>query len=312
MKLVDPHGRHIKKLRLALLDACNIRCVYCMPQNPKFLPAKQLLTRQQIADLAKILNSLGIEEIRMTGGEPTMRADFMTIARDLSALPLKKLALTSNGFYLKKYLKDLKSTNCQNINFSMDSLNKTGFYRMTGSHELEKVLESVFMAKELGFKVKVNAVLMRGINEKEITDFVEFSGTYDIEVRFLELMRIGPARNQFEQYFVPADEIINELEKISPLTTISLPRDSTSFNYTLDNKANIGIIASESKPFCGECSRLRLSATGHIRPCLMMDQGFSLKDKTESEVKEILFKTMALKPTDRIYEVNQPMNQIGG
>jgi cyclic pyranopterin phosphate synthase len=283
-----------------------------MPQNPKFLPAKQLLTRQQIADLAKILNSLGIEEIRMTGGEPTMRADFMTIARDLSALPLKKLALTSNGFYLKKYLKDLKSTNCQNINFSMDSLNKTGFYRMTGSHELEKVLESVFMAKELGFKVKVNAVLMRGINEKEITDFVEFSGTYDIEVRFLELMRIGPARNQFEQYFVPADEIINELEKISPLTTISLPRDSTSFNYTLDNKANIGIIASESKPFCGECSRLRLSATGHIRPCLMMDQGFSLKDKTESEVKEILFKTMALKPTDRIYEVNQPMNQIGG
>lgn len=311
-KLIDPQGRHIHKLRLALLDACNFRCVYCMPQNPVFLPNDKLMGREQINYLASNLVDLGIDEIRLTGGEPSLRPDFMDIVKDLSKLELEKLGLTTNGLHLTRFLPELRKTNCKNINFSLDSLNKYGFQAMTGSKEFEKVLESVFMAKELGFNVKVNSVLMEGINDKEIEDFIEFSAKYDIEVRFLELMRIGPARDRFDEYFVSASDVIRRLEKFSDIIPVELPKDSTSFNFTLDNGANIGLIASESRPFCTDCSRLRLSATGELRPCLMMNEGFSLTDKSTPEIEELLFKTMALKPTDRIYEVVQSMNEIGG
>jgi GTP 3',8-cyclase len=312
MKLIDPTGRHIHKLRLSLLDACNFRCIYCMPQNPKFLPAHQLMTREEILSISSHLVTTGIDEIRLTGGEPTLRPDFIDIVQDLSKLNLKKLSLTTNGIHLKKHLQDLRKTKCTNVNISLDSLDPVGFLKMTGSKEFEKVLESIYLAKEFGFKVKINTVLMKGHNDHELKRFIEFSGKYKIEVRFLELMRIGPARDSFDQHFISANDIINKLKEISSLDPVELPKDSTSFNYLLDNGANIGFIASESKPFCGGCSRLRLSATGEIRPCLMLDSGISLKYKTLAETTEILTRTMALKPIDRIYEVIQPMNQIGG
>ena len=312
VKLVDPQGRHIHKLRLALLDACNFRCIYCMPQNPKFLPTKDLLSRKEINSLAGNLVDMGMDEIRITGGEPTMRSDFIGIVNDLSKLKLNKLGLTSNGFFLKKFLPELAKTNCNYLNFSLDSLERKTFLKMTGSNEFDKVLDSLFLAKELGFKVKVNSVLMKGINDHEIEKFVEFSGKYQIDVRFLELMKIGPARNKFKIHFISANEIIGRLKKISTLTPVHLPIDSTSFNFKLQNGANIGLIASESKPFCGGCSRLRLSARGEIRPCLMINHGISLRNSTKKEVAKILKETMSLKPTDRIYEVMQPMNQIGG
>ena len=194
----------------------------------------------------------------------------------------------------------------------MDSLEEDTFLKMTGSRDLQRVLDALFKAKELNFKLKINAVLMKGINDHEIEKFVEFSGKYKIEVRFLELMKIGPARNKFNKHFINAKEVISRLEKISTLTPIYLPIDSTSFNFRLKNGANIGLIASESRPFCGGCSRLRLSAKGELRPCLMMDQGISLRNKSKEEIMNILNKTMTLKPMDRIYEVHQPMNQIGG
>lgn len=311
-KLIDPQGRHIHKLRLGLLDACNFRCVYCMPQNPKFLPKDKLMKREEIFRIAQNLVNLGIDEIRLTGGEPTLRTDFLDIVKDLSELELNNFGLTTNGLHVEKLIPELAKTKLKSINFSLDSLNKVGFQAMTGSPHLEKVLESIFMAKELGFKVKLNAVLMKGINDREIKDFVEFSGRYDIEVRFLELMRIGEARDHFDKHFISAGEVIKDLEAASVLRPVSLPIDSTSFNYLLDNGANIGFIASESRPFCGGCSRLRLSPEGQIRPCLMKSEGFSLVGKNEEEISELLVKTMALKPIDRIYDVSQPMNQIGG
>lgn len=311
-KLIDPHGRHIHKLRLALLDACNLRCIYCMPQNPKFMAKDKLMKREEILRLSTSLVGYGIDEIRITGGEPSLRSDFLDIVKDLSTLKLKRLGLTTNGLHLEKLLPELAKTGLSNINFSLDSLNKVGFLKMTGSSQLEKVLESIFMAKELGFEVKLNVVLMKGINDREISDFVDFSGKYGIEVRFLELMRIGEAREDFDKHFISAGEIIEQLEELSVLKPVTLPIDSTSFNFKLENNAQIGFIASESRPFCGGCSRLRLSADGQLRPCLMKSEGISLVNKTNEEVLELLYKTMALKPTERIYDVSQPMNQIGG
>ena len=310
--LRDPHGRHIHKLRLSLLDACNFRCVYCMPKNPKFLPAHELMDAGEIYRLARILTDLGIDEIRLTGGEPTLRPDFLDILRRLSHLNLKKLSLTTNGLGLKKLLPSIVKTRCLHLNVSLDALDEKIFFRMTGRKCLEKVLDSLLLAQESGLQTKINAVIMRGINDGQIQRFVDFSATHGIEVRFLELLRIGPIRHQFEMYFVSAGEIIETLKTLGHLTPVVLPPDSTSFNYRLDNGAHIGLIASESRPFCGGCSRLRLSARGDIHPCLMMDRGINLRNKSREEIRAILGTTMALKPTHRIYDVERPMYQIGG
>ena len=311
-KLVDPHGRVIHKLRLSLLDACNFKCVYCMPDGADFLKNEKLLASEEVIQIANSMASLGIDEIRLTGGEPTLRKDILNIIEGISEINLNKFGMTTNGIFMKKLLPTMSKTNCRHLNFSLDSLNKVGFHKLTGNAHLDKVMESIFMAKELGFNVKINCVLMKGLNDIEIEDFIEFSGKYDIEVRFLELMRIGSVRDSFEKYFYSADDLIARLKTYSELEGVELPQDSTSFNYRLSNGANIGIIASESKPFCNSCSRLRISANGTIRPCLMMSDGFSIRHKSVVELEGILEKTMSLKPIDRIYETEHSMYQIGG
>lgn len=275
------------------------------------MPQKNLLAKEEIYHLAKSLITFGIEEIRLTGGEPLLRADFLDIVRLLSPLPLKSLGLTTNGVKLKKYLKDLRETNLRSINISLDSLNRETFLKMSRSDCLEQVMESIFWAKELGFKVKINTVIMKGLNDHEIEDFTKFSGKYGIEVRFLEVMKIGVMVPMFSQYFISADEMMKKISHFNPEKKI-MPKDSTSFNFNLSNGAQIGFIASESKPFCGGCSRLRMGPDGKVYPCLMVDAGISLRGKNHQEIKEILTKTIGLKPTHRIERVERPMYQIGG
>ena len=276
------------------------------------MPSKFLLDRGEIAGITKILASLGIDEIRLTGGEPSLRPEFLQIVEDLSQLNLKKLGLTSNGLNLYRFLPALKKTKCQHINFSLDGLSKDIFQKMTGSDTLKGVLKSLFMAKELDFKVKINAVVMRGFNDAEVENFVEFSAKHGIEVRFLELMRIGVARQNFEKHFVSAGEMISQLKKRWSLTLVESAPDSTSFSYYLNNGAHIGFIASESRPFCNSCSRLRLAANGVLHPCLMVDSGVSLKGQTREKIEQLLWEVMGQKPTGRIFDVERPMNQIGG
>jgi cyclic pyranopterin phosphate synthase len=309
---IDSHGRVIRKLRLSLLDACNFRCQYCMPEDSTFLPKENLMKREQIYSLSSNLVDLGVDEIRVTGGEPTLRSDFLDIMNDLSVLNLKKLCVTSNGTSIHKYLKELKQTKCNYINFSLDSLNRSGFHKITRRDSLGKVLNSILLAKELGFKVKVNMVVMKTINDHEILDFLDFAQRYDVNVRFLELMRIGIANDEFVRQFMSADEIISELNKKVRLTPKIVAVDSTSLEYLADNGAEIGFIASESKPFCEGCSRIRVSADGKIRACLMVNEGISVLDKTYEELAVIFGQTLKLKPTQRIVAVAQNMNQIGG
>jgi GTP 3',8-cyclase len=283
-----------------------------MPQNPVFMSQDKLLQRSEISQMANLLFQLGIDELRITGGEPSLRPDFLEIMKDLSSIPFKRLGLTTNGIKFKRFLPELKKTSLRNINFSLDSLNKAGFLQMTGKDSLQDVLEALFSAQEYGFEVKINMVMMRGVNARELFDFIDFSAQHNIEVRFLELMRIGVAREFFDEQFISAGEMISSMEKKYKLKTVPQEIDSTSFNFQLDNSAQIGFIASESRPFCGDCSRLRISADGVIRPCLMVNEGVSVKNKSREEMLAILGHVMAKKPTERIYEVSQSMNQIGG
>lgn len=311
-KLIDNNNRHIHKLRISLLDACNLRCLYCMPEEVVFQDSQNLLSVSEISFICNELVKSGIDEIRITGGEPTLRHDLLRIINKLSELQLKKLGLTTNGTKIYNLLPEISKTKCQYLNFSLDSLNSDKFTTITRRPSFKKVMDSILKAKELDFKVKINTVLMKGINSEEIEQFINFSAQYDIEVRFLELMRIGTANKRFNEQFISAAEVINFIDKRWDKTSLKVSTDSTSFNYKLSNNAKIGFIASESKPFCTACSRLRMGSDGSLRPCLMVNDGFSLRNKNSLEISEVLQKVMPMKPTERIYSVNQDMNQIGG
>jgi len=310
--LIDTHERTLHKLRVQLTDTCNFRCFYCMPVKAKFMPPGKLLGAAELVDICSGLVALGINEIRLSGGEPTLRADFEGIVTGLSNLPLLKLGVTTNGFFLEGKLVFLKNTNCQHINVSLDSLRPERFHMITRTKHFTTVQDAIIKARVMGFHVKVNVVAMRGLNTDEIFDFVNFSARYKIEVRFLELMKIGPYYASHSRLFVSAQELIEQIETREKLFVQSVNRDSTSFNFTTSSGAQIGFIASESQPFCDFCSRLRLTANGTLRACLMSEAGINLRGQAKNEYPKLLASVMAMKPTGRLPYIEQPMYQIGG
>jgi cyclic pyranopterin phosphate synthase len=293
-----------------------------MPEKREFIPTKDCLSAKEIVKLCNNLVELGVDEIRLTGGEPLLRSDVREIVEGLSSLNISKLGLTTNAIKLKKNLHWLKNTNCKYINISLDSLDENKFFQITKTDLLKEVLEAILLAKEMGFVVKINTVLMKGVNDNEILDFLKFSSQNDIEVRFLELMKIGTVLPVFDKLFISADEAIKIIEQKWQLESQNVPADSTSFRYiakfnkseNMDvvSNAKVGFIASESKPFCTGCSRLRLGPKGDLRPCLMVDHGVSLKGLNINELEDTLWRVISLKPQNRIQEVAQPMYQIGG
>ena len=312
MPLVDSYGRRIKKLRVSLLDACNFRCVYCMPLNPVFMASSRWLRPEEIEKICAALVDFGLEQIRLTGGEPMLREDFRDIVLRLSSLPLDKLGLTTNGWNLAKELDFLSDTNCRHINISLDSLTKEIFSRITRRDYFSKVLDSILSAKRLGFHVKINTVMMRGVNDHEIFDFLKFSAEHEVEVRFLELMSIGQVRGSGDKLFIPASEVIQMISSQEELTGEQSECDSTSFNFKTSSGASIGFIASETLPFCRNCSRWRLSADGFLRACLMSEKGIYIRGADPEDYKSKLSELLMMKPYGKIERVEKYMYKIGG
>ena len=283
-----------------------------MPQQAQFAPARDLLSASEIVYICSNLVDLGIDEMRVSGGEPTLRKDFLDIIRGLSELSVGRLGVTTNGYFLKSILSKLRRTRCQHINISLDSLNQKSFRLITKTDCFDRVFESVVAAKEMNFRVKVNVVILRGINDHELFDFIKFSARHGIEVRFLELMKIGPYYKNHSELFVSAEELIERIEERENLEPRSVSCDSTSFNFRTSSGAEIGFIASESQSFCGFCSRLRLTAAGKLRACIMSEEGISLRHVPKERYSEILRNVMAMKPLKRLDYIEQPMYQIGG
>jgi cyclic pyranopterin phosphate synthase len=311
-QLIDPIGRRIRKLRISLTDVCNFRCTYCMPEHTTFMPADRYLSPSALVEVTSHLISRGVEEVRITGGEPTMRREFREIVTRLSELPLKKLGLTTNGLLLQKHLSFLAETRCHHINVSLDSLNEDNFNRITRRNAFRTVMDALIATKSMRFPVKINAVLMRGVNDHELLDFVRFSERHDIPVRFLELMRIGQACQNQSSQFMTAAEALAILKQEVNLERVPSPLDSTSFNFRTSGGGSIGFIASESQPFCGTCSRWRLSADGFLRACLMSEAGVDIKGIPFDQYPAVFEQLFAMKPTGRIYEIHQDMHRIGG
>ncbi|MFP5385690.1 MAG: GTP 3',8-cyclase MoaA [Bacteriovoracia bacterium] len=307
--LIDHFGRRIRKLRLSLTDKCNLRCHYCMPVDQVFMDESHYLLTDEIVNIVKELQELGLEEVRLTGGEPLMRKSFPEIVEKLSALGLKKIGLTTNGIYLDKYLDLLKRHKIFHLNISLDSLDEDNFRKITFGNQLRRILANIRMAVSQGFVIKINTVMMRGVNDHEVLDFVKFSEEEKVEVRFLELMRIGHARPEQQDQFISARELSRKIRLRHHLKTVVMPLDSTSYNFVTERGAQVGFIASESEPFCGQCSRWRLSADGILRACLLKDEGLSLRTENRIEVYQ---KLLGMKPVFRPVEVSHSMNTIGG
>ncbi len=311
-RLIDSHGRVMRKLRVSLTDACNYSCFYCMPEKAVFTPKGLLLEPEEYGALCKKLVDAGIEEIRVTGGEPTVRPEFCGILEALEDLPFKRKGITSNGQLLAKHLGFLKEHNWLHLNISLDSLDPGRFETITGGGDFRVVMGCIEKAASLGFKVKVNTVVMRGVNDDELSDFTAWSARSGLEVRFLEYMRIGPELNRHAQRFMSADEMLSRLMLDYEVQSVAAEYDSTAILYKSACGARLGFIASESKAFCGTCSRLRLSATGVLRACVMSPGGISLRHTSPVEFPGSLEKVMAMKPILHPEHNPQPMYALGG
>ncbi len=311
-ELIDAHGRKVRKLRLSLTDKCNLRCHYCMPVEATFMSEEKYLAADQYVEVIQELCDYGLEELRLTGGEPLLRKSFNKIIQSLAKLPLQKIGLTTNGILLDKHLEVLRDNRVHHLNVSLDSLDEKIFHKITHGNYLKRILKNIEDAQNMGLQVKINVVAMRGVNDHELFDFVEYSRQTGLEVRFLEIMRIGFAREKQEQQFIEAREMIAHLKTRHELKIITKEIDSTSFNYLLDNNAQIGFIASESQAFCGQCSRWRLSADGIMRACLLKDDGLDIKNTTSLERETIYQSLLGMKPNLRPAEVTHFMNAIGG
>jgi len=312
MALVDAHGRRLHKLRIQLTDACNYRCVYCMPEDMRFQSPQALLTPSEIENLSLALHAHGVDEIRLTGGEPLIRPEFPDIAARLAKIPWRGFGLTTNGHYLSRHLDFLADIGLTSINISLDTLRPDRFAKVTRRGNLALVLDAILAARARNFTLKINCILFKGVNDDELSDFAQFSAEHGIEVRFLELMKVGPGHWNHAERFIAAADLIDRLKSEMDLIPLPVPNDATAFVFRTSGGGRLGFIASESQPFCGACSRLRLTATGQLRACLFSEAGVDLRGCDPLDLPELLQTLLPMKPTHRLDHIHQPMNQIGG
>ncbi|HKU77224.1 MAG TPA: GTP 3',8-cyclase MoaA [Pyrinomonadaceae bacterium] len=288
--LRDSYNRPIRDLRVSLTDRCNFRCFYCLPHGePPIAPKEQMLSYEEIDYVCEIFVSLGIEKLRLTGGEPMLRRDIETIIRKLTRLKssgLRDLALTTNGYYLPDRAQSLKDAGLDRVTISLDSLKRDVFKRMTGVDVLDKVLAGIDAAKKAGLEpIKINAVIVRGHNEDEVADFAAFAREYDVKMRFIEFMPLDSGHEWSREDVVSGKEIRERISERFPLVRVEVARGSdTSSRYRFADGApgEVGIIAPVTEPFCGACSRIRLTADGQIRTCLFSTVEHSLRDVVRS------------------------------
>ena len=293
--LTDAYNRPIRDLRVSLTDRCNFRCFYCLPHGePPIAPKEQMLSYEEIDYVCEIFVSLGIEKLRLTGGEPMLRRDIETIIRKLTRLKssgLRDLALTTNGYYLPERAQSLKDAGLDRVTISLDSLKRDVFKRMTGVDVLDKVLAGIDAAKKAGLEpIKINAVIVRDHNEDEVADFAAFAREYDVKMRFIEFMPLDSGHEWSREDVVSGKEIRERISQRFPLVRVEIARGSdTSSRYRFADGApgEIGIIAPVTEPFCGACSRIRLTADGQIRTCLFSTVEHSLRDVVRSGASRV-------------------------
>jgi cyclic pyranopterin phosphate synthase len=339
--LADSHGRALRDLRISVTDRCNFRCLYCLPENEaaqnfyqtrfapggggtakilrEWQPHSNLLTFEEIERVARLAVSLGIRKIRLTGGE--------RLAAKISDIPgLEDLAMTTNGFLFKDKAAALREAGLRRVTFSLDSLDRENFRKITGRDGLDSVLEGIALARRLGFApVKVNAVIIRGLNDNEIPALARFAFEEGLILRFIEFMPLDSSRAWQKDLVVTGREMLARARESFPLTPLALDRPSeTSRRWSLPGgAAEIGVISPVSEPFCGHCDRLRLTADGKIRTCLFSLEEHDLRArlrKGDSEAELTAFLREVVSGKEEGHRIGSPgfvqpsrtMSCIGG
>ena len=269
--LVDPHGRTVRDLRISVTDRCNLRCRYCMPaEGMEWLPRADLLTYEEIERIARVcVERFGFDGIRITGGEPTVRAHLPVLVEKLARLGTD-LSLTTNGATLALLADDLRAAGLRRVNISLDSLRPETFLAVTRRAALAQVLEGIDAAIAAGFSpVKVNCVLIRGVNDDEIVDFATFGRERGVTIRFIEFMPLDADDGWSPGTVVPAAEVVSVIDAVYPLEPVDARGSAPAerFRYS-DGRGEVGVIASVTRSFCGSCDRVRLTAEGMFRNCL--------------------------------------------
>ena len=311
--LADSHGRTIRDLRISVTDRCNFRCLYCLPETeaaanfyrerwrsrPKipihrrWKPKHEILSFEEMERIARIAVACGIEKIRITGGEPLLRKNVVALIEKLAMIPgLRDLAMTTNGFLFPQHAAALKKAGLRRVSFSLDSFDRQNFKRLTGVSGLDKVTQSVQLAKELGFHpVKINAVIIKDLNDHEIEDLCQYALDEQISVRFIEFMPLDSGKVWQKDRVFPGKEILARLRKRFDLSLVANTHASeTARRWRINGGGGeVGIIAPVTEPFCGHCNRMRLTADGQIRTCLFSLREHDLKpllrgDATDDEI----------------------------
>jgi len=291
-KLIDRFGRIIDTLRISITDRCNFRCLYCRSEDFKFSKRDNLLMYEEIIEIVKIFLNLGIQKIKITGGEPFLRKNFIFLLKEFSKFSkLEDLSITTNGFYLDDFIPEIKKTNFKRINVSLDTLKKEKFKFITGIDGLEKVIKGIEKVINEGLKLKINVVVLKNINDDEIFEFLKFGDFYNLTIRFIELMPVEKKFN-WKDYFVSGKEILEKIKIIGNIEFIQKERYSSpnTLYFKIENYRGIyGIIPPLSNPFCNLCNRIRLNSKGEIFLCLCSEKSLNLRDmlrKGEKNIKE--------------------------
>lgn len=327
-QLTDSFGRTINNLRISVTDQCNFRCIYCMPEEGMiFHPKAKILTFEEIARISRIASGLGINKLRLTGGEPTVRKDLPVLIRMLADLPgINDIAMTTNGFLLKKMAKPLREAGLPRVNVSIDTLDPEKFERMTRRDVLDKVLEGLDEAeKYFELPIKINVVAMRGYTEDDVLDFARLARTRPYQIRFIEFMPLDADHTWSREQVLTGAEIIDQIHAVWPLDPIVRPnqREPADLFRFRDGKGEVGLISSVSEPFCESCNRIRITADGKLRTCLFSLSETDLKTPlrsgtTDDTIAELIIE--AVRNKEPGHHINDPtfvqpertMSAIGG
>jgi cyclic pyranopterin phosphate synthase len=327
--LRDSHGRIVRDLRISITDRCNFRCFYCMPQEAmEWSPRAEILSYEEILRLTEIFVSLGITKLRVTGGEPMVRRDVEDLIAELTRISgIEDLAMTTNAHFLRGRADKLKQAGLQRITISLDSLQPERFALLTGRNELRRVLDGIDAAIEAGLHpVKINCVMMRGINEDQAVDFVRFAREKGAHIRFIEFMPLDNGKVWRREMVVPGEELRQQIHAVFPLQRVVSDNPSETarrWKFADGNPGEVGFINPVTQPFCGHCSRIRLTADGMIRTCLFSAVEHNLKKLLRSgasrdEITDFIVATVNQK--EARHHINDPefvqplrtMSCIGG
>ena len=324
--MYDSYGRHLHYLRVSLTDACNLRCVYCMPQEIMFRPPASLLQDDEVVTLVRVAASLGVDKIRLTGGEPTVRRGVVDLVREIRAVPgIGRVAMTTNGLRLEELARPLAEAGLDQVNISIDSLDIERFRQITRRGDLGDVWRGIAAAEAAGLRLKLNCVVTRGFNNDEVVELARLTLTNPWEVRFIELMPLGSVSDFQRSQVVPSAETRARIEAaLGPVTLVPghNGHDPARPYRLVDAMGQIGFISSVTEPFCEGCNRLRLTADGRLRLCLLRDDEVDfltpLRAGADFEaLRRIMAEAAYRKPWGHRLEENdiarsREMSQLGG